>query len=179
MAGLIALSARRELSYDRDRALTPVFWQAAALIALVWLPVTGYFWLAYPDWELSYILDSRKLPPGSGLGAALAYLIAGLAGALSVQALIQEGRTCAAASLVLAGALVLGGVAFVTLDRLLFLGTYEAFHQGLASPPSYADRAFAVRMLACGAIVTLAFGGLLVMNLRRGRVLASVVEGTP
>ena len=135
MMGVLLVSfAARQI-----RATQPGLLSRYVLAATGWCAWFGmtvcYFYMTYPGWMWSYIIDERKLALGPSFGLFwLTLVVCGFAGAMCAQELIKAGKGLLAA--------LLGVYAFGTwLTVMTFLhaeyvtiGTYVTFHAGTAVP---------------------------------------------
>jgi hypothetical protein len=133
LLGILLVSfAGRQIRATQPRLLSRFVLAATGFCA--WFGMTVcYFYLTYPGWMWSYIIDERKLAlvPSFGL-FWLTLVVCGFAGAVLAQELIKAGKT---AMVVLLGLYALGTYAAVMsfLNAEYFaIGTYETFHAGQA-----------------------------------------------
>jgi hypothetical protein len=164
---LMALSCYRQIARETD-PFNRWFWRAMGYSVLVFIPVAGYFYYAYPDWSWVYCFETRKLPFFVGPLVLSAYGAGMFFGFLTAQAMIQRNMLRQAIALmVYALALTLGIFGF-THHQYLHLGTYDAYHAGKAVP-FLQDSTFVMVINVGGALMVLAAAVILVWNWREGR----------
>jgi hypothetical protein len=119
------------------RATQPGILSRYVLAATGWCAWFGmtvcYFYLTYPGWMWSYIIDERKLAlvPSFGL-FWLTLVVAGFAGAVLAQELIKAGKTPLVVVLGLYALGTYGAVMAFLGPEYVHIGTYETFHAGQA-----------------------------------------------
>jgi hypothetical protein len=127
--------------------------------AIVLAPVSGYLYLAYPDWMWHYLLDGDRIPP-----LAVVPFIAFLAGALllgywaATRLAAKAGVRALIPAVVGTGSLVL--ILMVVLRRRLAVyGEYVDFHGGTALGLMQVKLGVALVPLVLGVVGSCAYVG--------------------
>ena len=115
-----------------DRPWGPPFRYALAFGALAFAPIGLVLQVFYPAWSWMYFLDPRAYSPLLGALAVYGYVLALVFG-YALSARYCRGAT--ARRVALAGpALLLLAFMYATFDRLWYVGTFDDFINGRATP---------------------------------------------
>lgn len=120
------------------RATQPGLFSRYVLAAtgfVAWFGVTvSYFYLTYPGWMWSYIIDERKLALVPSLGLFwLTLVVVGFAGAVLAQELIKAGKFAWVAFFALYALGTYAAVMSFLYAEYFAIGTYVSFHAGQAA----------------------------------------------
>lgn len=160
---LIALLGTRVI---RKRGAVEV-WRAA-ILAVVWSVIyglgVGWMYFIRTDWMFVYLMDTSALPLAPTYLAFFVIMLAfGLAGAVAVGHLVQNGRFPWAVGLTGLGAFTLVMVALLTASQYVVVGTTAEYWAGTAK--KLADDAEALRGMN-GITVATVLGSLPILWLR-------------
>jgi hypothetical protein len=98
------------------------------------MSVSWFVWNA-PDWMLSYLIPAETLPMGAVHALfALCLVVSALAGHTMTAVLLQRGSTIGALAVLGSGALILGSLWALSLDRYMAVGTFIEFMNGQTVP---------------------------------------------
>jgi len=126
---------------------------------IFWASVTWFVWNE-PDWMLSYFVPADTLPMGAVHALfALCLVMAALAGHTLTAVLLQRGSTVGGVAVLASGALILGGLWILSLDRYMAVGSFVEFMNGQTAPLHQSDMAGVMNIV--GAIQGLAAAILL------------------
>lgn len=136
-ACLTALSARRQIAAAPPLKAEPfdsAFNRGLSCIIAVHLPVAGYFYYAFPDWSLGYLVPATRMPLGFGIALAAIIFNAFFFFYLATQALIRARRPLTAMIATSQVGLLALIFAAIFAEELTHVGSYFAFHAGDLKP---------------------------------------------
>lgn len=167
---LMALSCYRQIASETD-PFNRWFWRAMGYSVLVFIPVAGYFYFAFPDWSWVYLFRSHELPLFVGPMVLSAYGAGMFFGFLAAQAMIQRGMIRHAIASTLYALGVTLGIFGFTHHQYLHLASYDGYHAG-KHIPIFQDAGFMQVINLGGAMMVLGAVMILVWNWREGNKLA-------
>ncbi|MBC7544289.1 MAG: hypothetical protein H7338_16335 [Candidatus Sericytochromatia bacterium] len=102
----------------------------------IWFGMTvSYFYMTYPGWMWSYIIDEGKLSLPLSFGLFwLTLAVAGFSGAVVAQELIKARKTALLSAIVVYAVAVFAAVMGFLSTEYAHVGTYAQFHAGQALP---------------------------------------------
>lgn len=123
--------AKNEIRQSRETWTQPLVlsWLFAALI---FCPVTGWSFYAYPAWATAYLRPEFLIPAWSGPILVSFYFLGMVFGTLLAQNFIQKNQMKWFWFTFGLGLFWLLSLTFLTLDEYQHIGTYNAYHAGQA-----------------------------------------------
>ena len=164
---LMALSCYRQIAAESD-PFNRWFWRAMGYSVLVFIPVAGYFYYAFPDWSWVYLFRSQELPLFVGPMVLSAYGAGMFFGFLTAQAMIQRGQIRSAVMSMLYALGITLGIFGFTYSEYLHLGSYDQYHAGKAIS-IFQDANFMKIINQGGAMMVLGAVVILAWNWSEGR----------
>jgi len=133
----IALWFKEELRAEARVVFHPYFAVALIFECFFYLPLGFWLYYFYPAWSWMYFFDPAALEPLNlavlGVVMVSLYLLALVAGFQLAQFLIKRGRERSAAVITICALLILGLFCLFTLKRLLWVGDFQRWNDGLAT----------------------------------------------
>jgi len=134
---VIALAGSARVREVKSAFLNPYFLAAILFEVCFFLPFGVYLYYFYPDWSWMYFFDPGKLELRTlkllGFLAMAGYLGSLILGFQVAQFLIRQGRGKVAWGMVLTALVALGLFGLLTINRLMFIGSYSDYRTGLAT----------------------------------------------
>lgn len=122
--------------------------------ALVFVPITAWFFYAYPAWSTVYLRPEDQIPGWSGPLIVSHYFLGMVFGTLLAQSLLRSNQTRWFFASLACGIFWLAAVWLLTLKEYFSLGTYAEFHAGLARP-IFENPTFMMHLNVMGAVMAI------------------------
>ena len=149
---LLMLFASKKIKHQEHQFWTKPFVLSLAYSALVFVPVTAYYFYAHMGWSTVYLRDEALIPGYAGPIIFLLYFIGMFIGASSAQALIQNDQPKMVRFTLAFGILWFVGTVLLTRDEYAHIGTYAQFHAGLAQS-IFSNKAFMTELNIMGFVL--------------------------
>jgi len=134
---VIALACSAQVKEEGSAFFNPYFLGAVLFEVCFFLPFGVYLYYFYPDWSWMYFFDPGRLQPRTlkllGLVAMACYLGSLIFGFQVAQFLIRRGQGKAAGWMALTALVGLGIFSLITINRLMFIGSYADYQAGLST----------------------------------------------
>ena len=167
---ILMLFARREIQTHPGKAFTFPFKAAMLYSALIFLPVTGWYFYAHTGWSTVYLRAENQIPFWAGPFILSMYFLGMVFGAGTAQLLIQQGHKKIVYGTLALGIFWLAGVWAMTLDEYLHVGTFAEYHGGTAKK-FLEDLSFQKELNVMGALLFLPAIALAFVFYRRSKNL--------
>ncbi|MBI4042455.1 MAG: hypothetical protein HY391_03155 [Deltaproteobacteria bacterium] len=118
-----------------------------------YVPITGYFYFAYPAWSLNYLWDPERIPWFLGLIVVPGYAMMAFIGWVSAAFWIVRKKSWVACLQLFWALSLVAVVCWLTSDAFLHIGDYAQFQLGEA-PLLWKERGFFVMMMVMGGLLT-------------------------
>jgi hypothetical protein len=132
----IVLACGRQVKSGRRVVLNHYFLGAVLFEFFFYIPIGIYLYYFHTDWSWMYFFNPASLSPATikalGLLAITSYMLALIAGFQLGQFLIRRNRDKTALRILIICLAVLGLFSLATLHRLLYIGDYSSWKNGLA-----------------------------------------------
>jgi len=137
LGAVIVLACSARVKEEESAFFNPYFLGAVLFEVCFFLPFGVYLYYFYPDWSWMYFFDPGKLQPQTlkllGLVAMACYLGSLILGFQVAQFLIRQGRAKVALLMIATALVGLGIFSLITINRLMFIGSYADFQAGLST----------------------------------------------
>ena len=133
----IALACAPQVKQVRSALFNPIFLGALLFEIFFFLPFGVYLFYFYPDWSLSYFVDSATLAPRTleilGLLAMAGYLGALIVGFQVTQFLVRNNMEKTGLAILGVAVLAVAIFSLLQFNQLFHVGSYQDFQAGRAA----------------------------------------------
>ena len=164
----LMLLARREIQSRPRELFTFPLKCALAYSAFIFAPITAWYFYQHMGWSTVYLRPEDTIPRWAGPFIVSQYFAGMLMGGLLAQTLIQLKHQKAVYLTLALGCLWLFGIAGLTINEYLHVGTYFQYHAGTATP-LLADHEFQKELNIMGAVMAVPVIFLAVLFVRRSK----------